>query len=352
MEQGVENPIPVKGAAMASIDDVARAAGVSTATVSRSMSGRGAVSESTRQKVRKAAAELGYVASATAASLASGRSSNIGILTPYIDRWFFTEVIRGAQEELASHGYDVTLYNLGSVPAQRSRMLDDFIHRGRVDAFIAIDVPLTTTEIARLHDIQRPIIGVGGAIAGVRTISIDDTEVVRIAMRHLLELGHTRIALLGGGDDDVDVFKVASTRRKTFESVLRQAGIPLASGMMQFGQFTIPSGYTAAKKLLNQSNRPTAILAASDEMAFGAIIAARELGIAIPHDLSIVGIDGHELGEFFGLTTIDQNPIQQGKTAAAILLDEILPHRTETIDINTALPVRLVRRKSTAKPAV
>ncbi|MFM2412159.1 MAG: hypothetical protein RLZZ587_492 [Actinomycetota bacterium] len=335
---------------MSSIEDVARAAGVSTATVSRTMSGRGAVSEATRSKVQKAAAELGYVASATAASLASGRSSNIGILTPYIDRWFFTEVIRGAQEELASHGYDVTLYNLGDVPAQRSRMLEDFIHRGRVDAFIAIDVPLTTAEITRLHDIQRPIIGVGGAIAGVRTISIDDTEVVRIAMRHLLELGHTRIGMLGGGDDAVDVFKVASTRRKTFESVLRQAGIPLLPGLIQFGHFTIPSGYTAAMTLLNQPNRPTAILAASDEMAFGAIIAARELGISIPEDLSVVGIDGHELGEFFGLTTVDQNPPQQGKTAATILLDEILPHRTETIDINTALPVRLVKRSSTGKP--
>jgi LacI family repressor for deo operon, udp, cdd, tsx, nupC, and nupG len=335
---------------MASIDDVARAAGVSTATVSRTMSGRGAVSEATRLKVQKVAADLGYVASATAASLASGRSSNVGILTPYIDRWFFTEVIRGAQEELSRHGYDVTLYNLGGVPAQRSRMIDDFIHRGRVDAFIAIDVSLDSAEIRRLHDINRPIIGVGGAIAGVRTISIDDTEVVRIAMRHLLEQGHTRIALLGGRDDDVDVFKVASTRRKTFESVLRQAGIPVLPGSMQFGDFTIPTGYTAAKKLLTHANRPTAILAASDEMAFGAIIAARELGISIPAELSIVGIDGHDLGEFFGLTTIDQNPLQQGRTAATILLDEILPHRTETIDINTALPVRLVKRSSTAKP--
>lgn len=335
---------------MASIDDVARAAGVSTATVSRAISGRGAVSDATRDKVRTAAAELGYVASATAASLASGRSSNIGILTPYIDRWFFAEVIRGAQEELASHGYDVTLYNLGNESAQRVRMLDDFIHRGRVDAFIAIDVTLTPAEITGLGHLHKPIIGVGGAIAGVRTISIDDTEVVRIAMRHLLELGHTRIALLGGRDDDVDVFKVASTRRKTFESVLRQSGIPVTPGMMQFGDFTIPSGYTAAKRLLTHANRPTAILAASDEMAFGAIIAARELGIAIPHELSIVGIDGHDLGEFFGLTTVDQNPLGQGRTAATILLDEILPHRTETIDINTALPVRLVKRSSTGKP--
>jgi LacI family repressor for deo operon, udp, cdd, tsx, nupC, and nupG len=335
---------------MASIGDVARAAGVSNATVSRAMSGRGAVSEDAREKVRAAARSLGYVASASAASLSTGRSVNIGILTPVINRWFFTEVIRGAQEELAQHGYDVTLYTLGTEPSQRILMMDDFIRRGRVDAFIAIDVPLTADEVLGLHALNKPVIGVGGAISGVRTISIDDTEVVRIGMQHLLDLGHTSIGFIGGKDDDVDAFHVASTRRKTFESTLRQAGIPLLPGMMEFGDFTIPSGHSAAKKLLTRPNPPRAIIAASDEMAFGAILAARELGISIPDELSIVGIDGHDLAEFFSLTTVDQNPVQQGRTAATILLDEILPHRSETIDINTALPVSLVQRSSTARP--
>jgi DNA-binding LacI/PurR family transcriptional regulator len=334
---------------MASIGDVARAAGVSNATVSRAMSGRGAVSEVARAKVRAAARELGYVASASAASLATGRSVNIGILTPVIDRWFFTEVIRGAQEELAQHGYDVTLYTLGTEMSQRTLMMDDFIRRGRVDAFIAIEVPLTPEEVSGLHALNKPVIGVGGAISGVRTISIDDTEVVRIGMQHLLDLGHTSIGFIGGKDDEVDAFNVASTRRKTFESTLRQAGIPLLPGMMEFGDFTIPSGHVAARKLLTNPNPPRAIIAASDEMAFGAIIAARELGVSIPEQLSIVGIDGHQLAEFFSLTTVDQNPVQQGRTAATILLDEILPHRSETIDINTALPVRLVQRASTAR---
>jgi len=334
---------------MASIGDVARAAGVSNATVSRAMSGRGAVSEVARAKVRAAARELGYVASASAASLATGRSVNIGILTPVIDRWFFTEVIRGAQEELAQHGYDVTLYTLGTEMSQRTLMMDDFIRRGRVDAFIAIEVPLTPEEVSGLHTLNKPVIGVGGAISGVRTISIDDTEVVRIGMQHLLDLGHTSIGFIGGKDDEVDAFNVASTRRKTYESTLRQAGIPLLPGMMEFGDFTIPSGHVAARKLLTSPNPPRAIIAASDEMAFGAIIAARELGVSIPEQLSIVGIDGHQLAEFFSLTTVDQNPVQQGRTAATILLDEILPHRSETIDINTALPVRLVQRASTAR---
>jgi LacI family transcriptional regulator, repressor for deo operon, udp, cdd, tsx, nupC, and nupG len=334
---------------MASIGDVARAAGVSNATVSRAMSGRGAVSDDAREKVRAAARALGYVASASAASLSTGRSVNIGILTPVINRWFFTEVIRGAQEELAHHGYDVTLYTLGTEMSQRTRMMDDFIRRGRVDAFIAIEVPLTPDEVRGLHALNKPVIGVGGAIPGVRTISIDDTEVVRIGMQHLLDLGHTSIGFIGGKDDDVDAFNVASTRRKTYESTLRQAGIPLLPGMMEFGDFTIPSGHVAAIKLLTSSNPPRAIIAASDEMAFGAIMAARELGISIPDELSIVGIDGHDLAEFFSLTTVDQNPVQQGRTAATILLDEILPHRSETIDINTAQPVTLVQRSSTAR---
>ena len=337
---------------MASIGDVARAAGVSNATVSRAMSGRGAVSDDAREKVHAAARALGYVASASAASLSTGRSVNIGILTPVINRWFFTEVIRGAQEELARHGYDVTLYTLGTEQSQRDRMMEEFIRRGRVDAFIAIEVPLTRAEVSGLHNTNKPVIGVGGAISGVRTISIDDTEVVRIGMQHLFDLGHTSIGFIGGRDDDVDAFNVASTRRKTYESTLRQAGIPLVPGMIEYGDFTIPSGYVAATKLLTGRNPPKAIVAASDEMAFGAIIAARELGVAIPRDLSIVGIDGHDLAEFFSLTTVDQYAVQQGRTAATILLDEILPHRSETIDINTALPVALVKRSSTApRPA-
>lgn len=335
---------------MASIDDVARAAGVSTATVSRALSGRGSVAEDTREKVAQAAANLGYVVSASASSLATGRTRNVGIITQYLDRWFFTEVITGAQEELTQNGYDVTLYTLGGEGPNRQRMFDEFLQRGRVDAVISIDVALEPDEVASLQKVNKPIIGVGGPIPGVRTIAIDDAEAVRIAMNHLFDLGHRNIGFIAGRDANVDPFHVADTRRMAFEDSMRSAGLSMAPGTMEFADFTIPGGHTAAVKILGRAERPTAILAASDEMAFGAIHAARELGLSIPGDLSIVGIDGHDLDNYYGLTTVDQHVRAQGMTAATILLDELIDHRTETVDHNTALPVELVVRKSTSAP--
>lgn len=335
---------------MASIEDVARAAGVSTATVSRALSGRGSVADDTRDKVAHAAAQLGYVVSASASSLATGRTRNVGIITQYVNRWFFSEVITGAGHELAESGYDVTLYTLGGEGPARRRVFDEFLQRGRVDAVIAIDVALEPAEVASLQRVDKPIIGVGGPIPGVRTIAIDDTEVVRVAMKHLFELGHRNIGFIAGAESSVDPFNVAATRRLAFEESMRDEGFDITPGALVFGDFTVPGGHAAAAQILALDNRPTAILAASDEMAFGAIHAAREIGLAVPHDLSIVGIDGHDLDDYYDLTTVDQHVRGQGQTAATILLDELIEHRTETVDANTALPVQLVVRGSTARP--
>ncbi len=335
---------------MTSIDDVARRAGVSTATVSRALSGRGSVADDTRDRVQIAAAELGYVVSASASSLATGRTRNVGILTQYLTRWYFGEVIAGAQDELADHGYDITLYTIGGEGSERKRVFDEFLHRGRVDALISIDVALTPNEIASLEKVDKPIIGVGGPIPGVRTIAINDDDAVRLALQHLYDLGHRQIGFIAGADAAVDEFHIADTRRRAYERFLAEHGLSAAPGTVQLGDFTIPGGHAAASAILDQPIRPTAILAASDEMAFGAIHAARERGLDIPRDISIVGIDGHDLGEYFGLTTVDQGVRFQGHTAATILLDELIEHRTESADANTDLPVRLVVRTSTAAP--
>jgi DNA-binding LacI/PurR family transcriptional regulator len=169
-------------------------------------------------------------------------------------------------------------------------------------------------------------------------------------MHHLYDLGHRDIGLIAGADASVDDFHIADTRRRAFEKFLAEHDLAAAPGRIQFGDFTIPGGHAAARALLNQPTRPTAILAASDEMAFGAIHVARELGLDVPGDLSIVGIDGHDLGEYYGLTTVDQGVRFQGRTAATILLDELIEHRTESTDSNTDLPVQLRVRSSTAAP--
>src|SRR6185312_5598248 len=183
---------------MPSIQDVADLAGVSTATVSRALSGNGTVSAATRERVALAATELGYVVSSNASSLATGRTKNIGVVIPVLSRWFFSTVLEGAERALLGHGYDLTLYNLSGGGDERRSVFEHFLLRKRVDAVIAISLELTGDEVSRLLEIGKPVVGVGGPLPGVRTLSVDDVAIARLATEHLIALGHTQIAHIGG----------------------------------------------------------------------------------------------------------------------------------------------------------
>lgn len=336
---------------MAGIDEVAQRAGVSTATVSRALSGNGHVSDATRARVRAAAHDLGYVVSSSASGLATGRTRNVGVVIPFLNRWFYGAVLEGAEQALLGHGYDLTLYNLGGGEEQRRSVFEHFLLRKRVDAVIAISLELTTTELSRLFEMKKPIVGVGGPLPGVRTLSIDDVAVARLATEHLLALGHTRIAHLGGDPDHDRDFHLPSNRRVGYVEALEAAGIEADPGLFATTDFTVQSGYGAAKQLLGEPHRrPTAIFAASDEVAIGAILAARDLGLDVPGDVSVIGIDDHELADFFGLTTIAQFPAEQGRLAVDILMDELKPGHREPTGDNIPLPYELLVRGSTTRP--
>lgn len=336
---------------MTGIKDVAARAGVSTATVSRTLSGNGQVSPTTRARVETAAAELGYVVSSNASSLATGRTRNVGIVIPFLHRWYFNAVLGGAESALLSHGYDLTLYDLGGALEQRRSVFEHFLLRKRVDAVIAISLELTPREVTRLHDLRKPLVGVGGPLTGVRTLSIDDVDVARLATEHLLSLGHRSIAHIGGDPETETDFHMPTNRRSGYEAALQAAGIPADPGLFAPGDFTIPDGYRAAKQLLgNPRKRPTAIFAASDEMAIGAILAARDLGLIVPRDLSVIGIDDHDLAEFFGLSTIAQYPARQGALAVEFLMDELHPDRPKERSQDTPMDFDLIVRSSTARP--
>ncbi|MFU8945149.1 LacI family DNA-binding transcriptional regulator [Mycetocola zhadangensis] len=336
---------------MAGIDEVARLAGVSTATVSRALSGRGYVSDATRVKVAQAAQDLDYVVSSNASSLASGRTRNVGVVVPSLNHWFFASVIEGAESALLRQGYDLTLYNLTGGGEERKSVFDHFLLRQRVDAVIAIGLELTEAEVSSLHAMGKPLIGVGGAIAGVFSLTMDDVAVARLATEHLLSLGHTRIAHIGGGKEfDLD-FHLPSNRRIGYEGALRDVGIEPDPGLFRPADFTLPGGYEAAKQLLgNPHNRPTAIVASSDEMAIGSVLAARDLGLHVPHDVSIVGIDDHQLSGFFGLTTVAQFPRRQGEQAVEALMEYLEPGKDAPASAGVPLPYELIVRSSTARP--
>jgi DNA-binding LacI/PurR family transcriptional regulator len=337
--------------AVSAIADVARLAGVSKSTASRALSGHGYVSEETRTRVEAAAAQIGYVVSSNASSLVTGRTRNVGVVIPFITRWFFSQVLVGIESSLIAAGYDLTLYRLSEDETQRRRIFDYFLVRKRVDAVIAVGIALSPQEVTMLHSLGKPIVGIGGEVDGISTISIDDVETARRATEHLLSLGHTRIVHLGGDPEEQMDFRVHSQRLTGVIQAMEAAGI--TTGMrFQPATFSIPGGYEAGLSLLaDPRSRPTAIVAGCDEIAIGVIVAARQLGIQIPSQLSVIGIDGHDLAEMFALTTLEQFPSRQGTRAVELVMERMADDADSPAQAIT-MPVHLtVRRSTTAPPA-
>lgn len=335
---------------MPGIKDVAERAGLSIATVSRALSGKGNVSPRSRERAQTAAAELGFVLSYHASSLASGRNHNVGVVVPSVHRWFFSSVVEGVSATLLDAGYDLTLYNVSEGPDRRHSVLNDFLLRKRVDAVIAVSLELSEAEIQQLLAIHRPIVGIGGPLPGASTIRINDSGIAEAATNHLLRLGHTRIAHMTGDASYQQDFQLPGTRQGGYEKAMTSSGVEVRPEWQVSADFTIQGAYASARQLLGgASERPTAVFAASDEMAIGTILAARDFGLRIPYDLSVIGIDGHELGEVFGLTTIDQDARGQGALAVRLLLAG-LEGAADGGATDTEFPTKFVVRSSTSVP--
>jgi len=332
------------------IADVARAAGVSKSTVSRALSGSGYVSVATRLRVEIAASELGFVASSNAASLVTGRTKNVGLVIPFLTRWYFAEVLSGIEGALMDAGYDLSLYRLRDSEQHRRRVFDYFLVRKRVDAVISVGIALSPAEVTLLRNLGKPIVGIGGAIPDIPTLSIDDVGCSRFATEHLLGLGHEHIVHLGGSLDRQMDFTVHAKRLEGFQAAMLEAG-PDARAAFHPTEFTMEGGYAAALRVLaDPLTRPTAIVAGCDEIAFGAIIAARQLGIAVPSALSIIGIDGHDHADMFGLTTLRQDPAAQGARAVELVMQQLLSPAEPLAPEHTLVDVQLDVRASTMAP--
>lgn len=333
---------------MSTIADVAARAGVSKATASRALSGHGYVSRESRERVSAAAHELSYVAHSSAMSLATGRTLTIGVIVPTIGRWYFSELLTGVQDALLAHDYDLALYCVPDGSPARDRAFDVLLPRRRFDGIIAAGIQPRGRELDRLSGLERPLVSVGPYHAGTSSVSIDDAATARIATEHLIDLGHTAIAFIGAADDDTSAGFGDARRLHGYREAMDAAGLgdrisvsPAASDM--------PSGYQSAIDLLgDRRTRPTAVVGVCDETAISAIIAARRLGIAVPTELSVVGIDDHQHAEMFALTTIRQQPREQGAQAVGLLLRQL--ERPDAEIEHIAAASALVVRNSSVAP--
>ncbi|MBK8469575.1 MAG: LacI family DNA-binding transcriptional regulator [Candidatus Phosphoribacter sp.] len=331
------------------ISDVARAAGVSNATVSRALRGLGKVHPETRDRVFKAAAALDYIASPTAAGLASGRTGLVGIITPFIARWFFSAIMSSIEKTLRDHQHHILPIDLEMSPITRLSLTQGSLFK-RVDGLIVINVEMQVAERDLVTRLGLPVVAVGYPFEDAPRIRIDDFAAVTLAAEHLIDLGHRSIAYLGKARSGADHKQTPSDRLAGFRDTLDRHGLSCPDEWVLDSDWSAFDAHGSALRLLSASEHPTAILAASDEMGLGALAAARELGLDVPGDLSIIGIDDHELAAVFGLTTVRQDVAAQGTAAASAMLAE-LGLLDESFGGDRIFPVELVSRRSTGAPA-
>jgi DNA-binding LacI/PurR family transcriptional regulator len=331
---------------MAGIKEVAEEAGVSTATVSRALRGIHHVNDSTRAKILAAAEKLNYPLKPSQSRNNFGRTNSIGIVAPYISRWYFAQVISGAEQALREAGLDLLLYNFSQMKG-RERLFQHQLLKGRVDALIVISLPPTEEEFDSMLNLGIPVSLVGMHHQNCSSVAIDDVAASRTATQHLVNQGHKKIGLMSGRPDDPFNFSVPQDRRKGFLQALSASGLEWVPTREVHGDFTMNTASRAMDDLLARPDRPTAIFCESDEMAFGAMQAARRHGLKVPDDISIVGFDGHEMSEYSDLTTIEQ-PVQlMGEMAAWSIMERLRKPNAEPHSL--VLPTTLVVRNSTRR---
>jgi len=332
---------------MAGVVEIAEKAGVSAATVSRALRGLHHVNESTRAKIVAAAMELKYpLRPDLIPPELVVRTNRIGVIAPYISRWFFAEAINGIEQSLREVGMDLLLYNFSEVDA-RQRIFQHKQLRGKVDALIVISMPPTDEEFRSLLSLGIPITTIGFIHEGCTSVAIDDVAGGRVATKHLTDLGHRDIAVLSGQRETAYNFDVSDNRNKGYVEALNEVGVEWNPDLEIRGDFNIYTAEIAMESFLQRKKLPTAIFCHSDEMAFGALKAIRAKGLRVPEDISVIGFDDHTIAQYTGLTTIAQAPQFEGQVAAAAAIAEITNPVSE--HRNIVVPLSLVVRETTAK---
>ncbi|CCH77084.1 Transcriptional regulator involved in degradation (LacI family protein) [Nostocoides japonicum T1-X7] len=329
---------------MSTITDVAKAAGVSVATVSRALRGLDRVSPETRERVRRAAEELNFVASPTATSLVSGRTRVVAVVAPFLTRWFFSTLVSAIDRTLRAQDHHVLLFDLEDDRFDRRRELTRTMLWKRVDGLISLNVPFTPAEMALLDRLRLPHVSIGTLVPGRPIVRIDDAAAARVATQHVIGLGHTRIAYVGVVSPNVALAQVPQYRLDSFRATLDAHGLEYRPDWTVGSDWTADAAARDIDRVLAQRDPPTAVVAASDEMAVGVLQAARRRGIPVPERLSVVGIDDFYLAGVMDLTTVRQNVSAQGATAATMLLALL---DDEPADAVVIMPTQLVIRGST-----
>ncbi len=325
------------------IRQVAKLAGVSTATVSRTINNQ-RVTPGTAFRVRQAIEELKYFPNTQARSLVSGRSRIVGLIVSDITNPFFPELVKGFEDAATQHGYEILLANTEYDSTRMATCVRRMLER-KVDAVAIMTSemdPSLTQQLTR-RSIPMVFLDVGEVARHVSNVRIDYARGISQAVEHLLDLGHRRVAFISGPED----LKSSRIRRKAFLEAIKERG--LEESRIETGSHRIDGGYHAMDRILQDVQPPTAVLCSNDLTAIGALRAIRRRGLQVPGDISVVGFDDILLAEFTEppLTTV-RLPRQElaGKAFEALLASL---GDTKSLGLEYTVTTELVVRQSTAR---
>ena len=326
--------------ATVTIHDVAKAAGVSVSTVSRVLNDKDDVAPETYDRVRCVIRELGYASSLAAKSMRSRKTNVIGLIMPNVGDPFTIGVMKGVNRAINDLKYDLIIYtggspNLGNWADHEQRFVS--LLNGSITDGMIVVVPTIKT-----FSTTYPLVAIDPHKEGTSFPAVIATNHAgaMAAMEYLLSLGHRRIGFISGRSE----LQSAVRRLQGYQDSLRQANIPLVPELIQTGDYTITTGFTCAQRLLSLPVPPTAIFAANDQSALGVLKVAKEAGLRVPDDLSVVGFDNIPEADYSGLTTVDQSIDRMGYVATEMLVSLI---QGKPLESNLyKIPTRLIVRDS------
>jgi len=333
------------------IQDVARVASVSAATVSRALSTPDRVSDAMRDKVSAAILSTGYTLNQAARTLRKRASKTILVILPDIGNTFFSNIVNAVEREAAARGYGMLVTNRigGRDP---SRKVHEFILSNRADGLLVCDGSLDLSDFPAVDDgaTKIPVVIACEEHPGfpAPTVVTDNIRAAQLGVQHLIDLGHRRIGHISSPRNNV----LFSLRRAGYEQAMQAAGLPIQAELTFEGSFSLESGAQGAQKLLSLPEPPTAIFCDNDEMAIGLISEAHKMDVACPADLSVCGFDDIAVASRVTppLTTLRQPNYDVGRIAAEILLDTIEHNPSGQWPQRVVLKSELIIRGSTASP--
>jgi LacI family transcriptional regulator len=333
---------------MSTISDVARLAGISAMTVSRVINNSGDISPETRERVEKAIADLGYVPNALARSLRFKQTKTLALVLTDITNPFFTTLARGVEDAASQQGFSVIFCNTDESESKEAEYLNVVLQK-QVDGVLLVPASCSGDSVTFLQEHKATVVVLDRRMSDVKvdTVRCNSEEGAYQLTRHLLDLGHTRIAILSGPPS----VSTATDRVAGYRRALAEAGPESHAELVYHGEYIITSGYRMALQALLVTPRPTALLAANNFITSGAFRAVREAGLRVPEDISIVSFDDLPMASDVGpfLTVAAQPAYEMGRRATELLLTRLSGEETaEPQEI--ILPIKIIVRGSSAPP--